>query len=319
MTLAFAAGVLGAMALPHSLPLDRAAPKAAVALWTAALALRALVGVLMVLVVVLIAPTTDVFQAMTHWCWHAVLPLLATHLGVSGHMLGDTATLLPGFTILASLLSMVWGLTRAAHAVRKMIRKEALGAGPLGSLIVGGADVAVAAAGLARPHIVISAGALVLLDDAELRAGIEHERGHVSGRHRFILILGQACRALGSLIPGSDAALRELAFHLERDADQYALARTSDPSALARAISKSAGGLPSTATLISLSGGTTIRRRLRLLDPEAQLPFLQRRAPGCLAVLMALLALAVATTVPGVTVAGSQALSVVSTPTQCPS
>lgn len=318
MTLALAVAVLGAIALPHRLALDRASPKAAIAVWMAALALRALAGILTVLVVVLFVPTTQLFHALTRWCLHAVVPLLATHLQISGHALGDTATLLPGFAILISLVSMAWGLARAARAVQRALRREALGVGPHGSTIVGGPSVDVAAAGLARPRIVISAGALLALDDAELRAGIEHERGHVSGQHRFILIFAHVCRAFGSLIPGSGAAVQELAFHLERDADEYALAQTGDPGALTRAIRKAARAAPSHASLMSLSGGGRVARRVSLLmaaTPGAPLP---GRAPRYLAVVMAVLALAVATTVPGVAIAGAKALSATPAGKHCP-
>lgn len=319
MTLALAAAVLGAIALPHRLALDRASPRAAIAIWMAALALRALTGVLTVLVAVFFVPTTQVFHAVTHWCLHAVVPLLTAHLQISGHAIGDTAILAPGLAILVSLFSVAWGLARAARAIQQAMRKEALGAGPHGSTIVGGPGIDVAAAGLTRPRIVISAGALLALDDAELRAGIEHERGHVCGQHRFILIFAQVCRAFGSLMPRSSAAVRELAFHLERDADQYALAQTGDAGALARAICKAAGGAPPKgASLMSLSGGSGVARRVSLLTAAASGPQLPARAPRYLALGMVLLALMVATTVPSVAVAGAKALPAAPSGVHCP-
>jgi hypothetical protein len=317
MTLALVAAVLGGIALPHHLALDRAAPKPAIAVWMATLALRALAGLLIAMVGVFFVPTTQLFHAVTHWCLHAVLPLLAAHLRISGHALGDTATLVPVVAILVSLFSLMWGLARASRAVETAIRNEALGVGPHGSTIVGGPGVDVATAGLVRPRIVISAGALLSLDDAELLAGIEHERGHISGRHRFLLIFGQVCRALGVLIPGSGIAVRELAFHLERDADQYALAQTSDPSALARAICKAAGAAPSKASMMSLSGGTAVARRVSPLVGASSRGLPHRRAPRYLAVVMALLALAVTTSLPGVAVAGAKALAATPTSPHC--
>jgi Zn-dependent protease with chaperone function len=317
MTLALAIAVLAAIALPHRMALDRASAKAAIAVWMAALALRALAGVVIGLVAVFVVPTTQLFQAATHWCLHAVLPLLTADLRISGHAVGDAATLVPGFAILVSLSSAIWALAHAARAVQKALRKEALGAGPHGSTIVGGPGVDVAAAGLARPRIVVSAGALLALDDAELRAGIEHERGHVSGQHRFILIFAQLCQAFGALIPRSGSAVRELAFQLERDADQYALAQTGDQGALVRAICKAAGAAPSNASLMSLSGGSRVARRVNLLMATASEAQLAKRAPRYLAVLMVLLALAVASTVPGLALAGAEAFSATPASVHC--
>ena len=135
--------------------------------------------------------------------------------------------------------------------------------------MVSGADVFVGAAGIWRPRVVVSAGALAMLDDDELRAAIDHEYGHVSRRHRFVLLVAEVCRAFGRFVPGAHHAARELRFHLERDADRWAIARCNRPVALASAICKAAvarrdGDL----AFATLAGGSVTRRVRELLDDE---------------------------------------------------
>jgi Zn-dependent protease with chaperone function len=269
MTLLLAGILAVGMGLPHVLRLRRAAPLAAAALWGASLALRALTAVFTVIYLVLFLPGTALFGALTHWCWHTVLPLAAAHLGLEGHRVGDAATVLPGFLVAASVVSVGVGVFRAARSVRRLIERHALGAGPGDSVIVGGPDVVMAAAGLRRPRVLVSAGALTKLDDDELNAGLDHERGHIARRHRFVQLFAQLCHAVGRFIPGSRRALTELAFHLERDADLWALRRANDPYALASAICKAAGATPRRAFgAMSLANSGVIERLDQLVGDE---------------------------------------------------
>jgi hypothetical protein len=265
MTLAVAAAVAAAIALPHHLPLSRVAPMLGASIWLFALTLRALACVFAAMFVLFSLPATRLFEVLTHWCWHAVLPLVGTHLPLEGHRLGDTATLLPGLFLAVSTLSVVWALMRTAHAVHKMLRRHALAGGPMGSVIVPDGEVLVAAAGLRRPTVVVSAGALCAFDDEELAASVDHERGHIVRHHRFLLVLGELCRTVGRFVPGAAPALGQLHFHLERDADEYALARQHDPLALASAICKAAGASTPIPATLALEGDGDVVDRLRLL------------------------------------------------------
>jgi Zn-dependent protease with chaperone function len=268
MTLA-AAGLLAlGIALPHLLDLRRAAPSAAVVLWLCSLALRALTGLVIVTYLVLYLPSTGLFQAVAHWCWHSVLPLVASHLGLDGHRLADAATILPALLLSASLISVTIGVVRAARSVHRLVRRHALRPGPRDSVIVGGEEVLLAAAGMRRPRVLVSAGALIALDDAELSAGLDHERGHIARRHRYLLVLAQLLYALGRLVPGSRRAMRELSFHLERDADRWSLGRRNDRLALASVITKAATSRPIAAgtVLTSLAGAGVVERVRQLLD-----------------------------------------------------
>ena len=300
-----------ALVLPHALPLDRAAPALAATTWCAALALRALSVVYLVLYAALFLPTTELFAALTHWCWETIFPLLATHLGIDGSQVGGGAVVLPAVILAASVLSALWGLVRAARAVRAAVRRAVVGAGPPGSVVVGGPSVLLAATGVARPRILISAGALTLLDDDELAAGLAHEQGHIARRHRFVLLFAELCRGLARFLPGTRRAVEELRYHLERDADQWALARRHDPFALARAICKAAPhprGCPP--GILALGGGKTTRRLDELLT-ASPLPGgrVLRSTVTFSAVLLTAVALSLVAALPVTAAAGVEQLS----------
>jgi hypothetical protein len=263
-----AALVAAGIGLPHVLRIEGAAPGVAATIWLGALALRALTVVFSALFVVLYLPTTTLFSLITHWCWHAIVPFVATHLHFNGHLVGDVTLALPTFLLAASLVSVGVGLWRAARQVRTLLRR-AVGAGPEQSVVVADRDMLVAAAGIRRPCVVVSAGALLAFDDEELAASLEHERGHIARRHRYLLVLAEICRALARLLPGTRAAVRELVFHLERDADRYAVARRHDPNVLASAICKAAVGAAPSPFTMGLGGGVVTRRIRLLLDPDS--------------------------------------------------
>jgi Zn-dependent protease with chaperone function len=276
MILGLVAGVALGIALPHAIDLKRAAPAAAALLWLCSLALRALAGVLVAMSLFLYLPSTGLFQAIAHWCWDAVLPLVAAHLGLDGHRLADAATVVPLGLLVVSLASVSVGVVRAARSVRRLVRRHALRPGPRDSVIVGGEEVMLAAAGLRRPRVLVSAGALISLDDAELAAGLDHERGHIERFHRYVLLLAQLLHAVGRVVPGGAHALRELSFHLERDADRWSLSRRNDRFALARVIAKAAQGRgpAAGAALAPLAGAGVLERIGQIVDEGSSL---QRR------------------------------------------
>lgn len=317
MTLVLAALVLSAIAAPHLLRLEGASPALAASIWLAALSLRALGAVFSAMFVVLYLPSTALFTLVTHLCWHAVIPFIATHLPLSGHALGDAAVIAPAFVLAASTTSVIVGLWRAGRRVSRLLAGAVVGPGPRDSLVLADGDVLVAAAGLRRPRVVISAGALVSFDDEELAASLEHEHGHIARRHRYVLIAAEICRALARFIPGTRAAAQELVFHLERDADSYAVSRRQDPRALASAICKAAGASIFPAPSMALSGGVVSRRIRLLLDHEeqparTQLPFL------LLAGVMIALAIAGVGVLPAVAHAGIHEVGGLAATPHCP-
>ena len=288
-----------AIALPHALRLERAAPPIAIVIWASVLSLRALIGVLAALWLVFFFPATDVFAAITRWCLHDVLP---GH--INGHDVGHAATLVPSLAIAGSLAAVFAGTWRLGRRLQR-VASDALGCGPAGSRIIGGRDVLMAAVGVRRPQVLVSAGALVALDDDELAAGLAHERGHIARRHRYVLVYAELCRALGRVLPGTRRAAAELAFHLERDADRWALAHGVDRRALASALHKATGAHLRGRGLVVALGGHALEERVgELLDQAPSHPTLRSSVCRGLAAGLAALAFVVALALPPVVLAG---------------
>jgi len=298
-TVALAVG-LALIVLPHTLQLRRVEPAWAAAVWFASLLARA--GAVLVVIgwMVILIPRSDAFVAATQWCWHAVLPYIATHLNLTGHGVGDAALLLPLIAVGISAAATTYGVVRAARMVRRYLRRFSLGPGPRGSVIVPGREILLAAAGIRRPQVLVSAGALLHLDDDELAVGLEHERAHIARRHRWLLLAGEVARGLGRAMPGASAAMNELRFHLERDADHWALRRRDDPLALASVICKAAATALPIGAIASLGGANVAARVTELMDKRTPTPGVRRRLAGrLLAVGLAAAAVGAAAPVPG--------------------
>ena len=306
MSLVLAALLVAAIFAPHALRFDRTSPALAALVWLSALVLRALTAVAAAVAIVLVLPRTEVFTLITHWCWHTALPLLATHLGLDGHRLGDAALILPGAVLAVSAISVAFGLWKATRAVASLVQRGSVGTGPQNSVIVGDGDVVVAAAGIRRPLVLVSAGALASLDDEELAASLEHEHGHIQRRHRYVLVAAEFCRALARFLPGTRRAADELRFQLERDADRFALERHHEPVVLASAICKAAQGR-STAPMTALAGGGVGRRIRALLDGAAAAQPVNGVAVRAAAVLILSLVVALGAALPAVTAAAVRA------------
>jgi hypothetical protein len=296
------------MALPHLLRLDNARPTTAAILWTASLTLRALTAVSAALFLIVALPETAAFKVVTHWCVHSALTAVGVHVDVHGHAIGAAAVVTPAAMIAVALVAALLRSIRASRAVAATLRRKSLGAGPRNSIIVGGSDVLVAAAGLVHPRIVVSAGALAALDDEELAAGLAHEHGHIARRHHVGLAYADCCRAVGRILPGTRRAVRELRFHLERDADEWALRRDHDPCALASAICKAAATRASDdRAVVTLAGGAIERRLDDLLGREtATTGSLRRRLVDSAAVLMVCVTLTSLVAIPTEALAGDR-------------
>lgn len=286
---------------PYLLPRTSLTPLTGAALWLSVLALRAVLVVLAALIAILYLPATALFQILTHWCFHAVIPFVTTHLGFSGHGVGDIATFLPGLVLGISSISAIFAIWRTARAMRRWVKRSTLGPGPGESVIVGGEEVVVAAAGIRDAKVVISTGALTRLDEDELAASLEHERGHIARRHPYLVVAANLAFAVARPLPGSRDALQRLQFCLERDADEYAVDRTRNPIALASAICKAAADAPVPGPAFATLAGSGAPARLRLLlDRSAARPSLWAEAAARSLVigLLGVILLAVAITPP---------------------
>lgn len=295
-----------AIAAPHLLPLHKVNPASAAAVWLGALALRALTAVGGAIFTFVYMPQTGVYDAVAHWCWHEALPILATHLGLSGHPLVHAAVLLPALALAASVLWLLFGLARGWLSLRSRLART-LGEGPLGSTVIEDQQVVVGVTAVGRGRIVVSDRALGLMDRQELEASLSHEMAHIRRRHRPLLLLASLLTALGRALPGTLRAERELRFSFERDADEYAVRQTDDPLSLASAICKAAGADP-LPSAIGLGDGGRVALRLDYLAGEA--PRASRsleRGARLLGLTLILMVLALSATLPSWALAAPRA------------
>lgn len=256
------------LAAPYRLSKTGIEPTAGIALGLSALLLRAAIVIVAAAILLLALPSTPQFGAISSWCLHTALPYVSTHIGVNGHAVGHAAALTPASLILLAASSALLGAWRASREVRLWLRSSSIGSGPAGSLIVGGSRIVLATAGIRHPRVLVSAGALIALDDGELRAGLEHERGHLARGHRIISTVAVALYGFARPLPGSRAALEFLHFHLERDADEYSVRRTGDAASLASAIAKAASTPHAAPAALGLGSSDTVDR-IRVLEDDA--------------------------------------------------
>jgi len=114
--------------------------------------------------------------------------------------------------------------------------------------------------------IVLTSGALAVLDRAQLGAVLAHERAHLAGRHHLLISLS---RGLAASFPGVPVFTRgpaEVARLAELCADDAAARRTGRPALVAALLAMGTGAAVPAPALAVTSGVVTARVH-RLLDP----------------------------------------------------
>jgi len=127
--------------------------------------------------------------------------------------------------------------------------------------------------GLRSSRIVISAGAVKLLEPAELAAVLAHERAHLRERHDLVLLPFTALRRAFPRSGTIADAYRAVALLVEMHADDRAL-RARPARELVSALVRvgTSGGAPAGALAVSSGEGEMAARVLRLLRPLPPLP-----------------------------------------------
>jgi Zn-dependent protease with chaperone function len=256
--------VLAALVAPHPIALDRATPARAAAVWMAVLLLRATLVVGSAVLVLVLVPSTALYEALSQTTWHRPVPLLGWHPDLPIDLVAHTAVLLPAAALVAALAAYAARRLWAARRLRTEIEGCALGEGPKRSLVVADERILVGVPGVGPGRIVVSDAALAALDPQELDATLAHELGHLRRRHRALRLAGSGLAQAARLLPGTRPAEAGLRLSLERDADDYAVRTTGDPLGLASAICKVAR-TRSAAGLIGLDGAAVTARLDHLL------------------------------------------------------
>jgi Zn-dependent protease with chaperone function len=161
--------------------------------------------------------------------------------------------------------------TRAHAELARMTGRSLPGADPA---MVLDAEQPVAYCVPGRPAaIVLSSGALAVLDPAQLTAVLAHERAHLAGRHHLLTGLTRALSACFPAVPLFARGADEVARLAEMRADDAAVRRSGRPTLIAAllamgtgtAVPEAALGMPAAA--LGAAACAVASRVQRLLDP----------------------------------------------------
>jgi Zn-dependent protease with chaperone function len=133
----------------------------------------------------------------------------------------------------------------------------------LGALVVDHAEPAAYCLPGTRQPVVVTTGALRLLDDTQLAAVVAHERAHQAGRHHLLVALAALPAAAFGRVPAFRRAQDEVARLAELAADDVATAR-SPRLAVAEAL-LALGSAPARAPALGAGGSTAAARVRRLI------------------------------------------------------
>lgn len=140
---------------------------------------------------------------------------------------------------LAVIALMMAGITRELTADRRLRRSLAARRprGMDGALLIEDERPRAFCAGLFRPRVYLSSGALELLDTAAMRAVLEHERHHAARYDPLRLACGRIIVGALFFVPGRQELGRRLKALAELSADASAMSAAPDGrAALARAM-----------------------------------------------------------------------------------
>lgn len=178
--------------------------------------------------------------------WRVTAGAVSHHITVLGQPIGYPTANLDAVVVLAlALLALIATLRAARCGVREATAaarlRRRLGRASLGgccdALVIADERPLAFCAGLLRPRIYVSTGALTILDEQALTAVLDHERHHAQQRHPLQLAAARVIAESLFFVPG----LRELSAHqkalAELSADECAVnAAPANRSALARAM-----------------------------------------------------------------------------------
>lgn len=139
--------------------------------------------------------------------------------------------------------------------------------------------------------IVVTSGALAVLEPAQLNAVIAHERAHLAGRHHLLVAVTRGLAAILPGVPLFDRGPAELARLTEMRADDVAASQTGRGSLIEALLAMGTGlSVPGVAMpngALAAAGYAVAQRVQRLLDP----PKKTAQTPALIAILVLLPAL----------------------------
>jgi Zn-dependent protease with chaperone function len=121
------------------------------------------------------------------------------------------------------------------------------------------------------PAIVLTTGALAVLDPEQLTAVLAHERAHLAGRHHLLLAVTRSLAAVAPAVPLFARGSGEVTRLAEMRADDVAARHGARRTLLAALLSMGAdaGVVQASAAWLAATGGVVAARVRRLADPPA--------------------------------------------------
>jgi len=242
------------------------APRAAIVLWQAI----GLAGALAAIGAGLAVTVAPLHGGLLGGAMQLVRQARAGHplagLGIDGS-LGLTLATDVGAVLLIGLIvaAIRTARTRAVHRrVLDLVGRRSERAP--GALLLDDARVAAYCLPGVRPRIVLSAGALEILDNEGLGAVLAHERGHARERHGIVLLPFAAMDSLLHFIPYARHARPAVAGLLEMAADDFATRRIARHTLAEALVAMASAGAAPSCALAAASTAVVVRVQ-RLLDP----------------------------------------------------
>jgi Zn-dependent protease with chaperone function len=190
---------------------------------------------------------------------------------------GGLAAGLVGIGLAASILihSALTGVVRLGAARRDALRHAQVArlvgrqVPALGATVMDHPHPMAYCLGGRQPTVVLTTGALEVLDADQLTAVLAHERAHLSGHHHLLMTLARVGRLVLPFVPLLRVADEEVARLAELHADdEAARACDSRPLATALVILATSG---TAAPAMAATGADVVRRVTRLLRPAEPL------------------------------------------------
>jgi len=195
----------------------------------------------------------------------------ACEAAVNGHPGGPVLAVAGGVLTAAVAARMTWcaaatlaASARASRRHRRRLRLAGHRDERLGALVVDHAEPAAYCLPGTRQPVVVTTGALRLLDDTQLAAVVAHERAHQAGRHHLLVALAALPAAAFGRVPAFRLARDEIARLAELAADDAATAR-SPRLAVAGALLALGCSAPARTPALGAGGSTAAARVRRLI------------------------------------------------------
>jgi Zn-dependent protease with chaperone function len=152
-----------------------------------------------------------------------------------------------------------------AHAEAARITGRALSAAS-GAVVLDVPELAAYCVPGRPPAIVLTTGALAVLDRAQLAAVIAHEKAHLAGGHHLLVAITRGLATAFPAVPLFTSGAAEVARLTEMRADDIA-ARASGPSVLVTALLAMGTGTATPSFALAATAGNLTPRVQRLLEP----------------------------------------------------